>query len=44
MKMALDVAIHLDESISIYGAVAIFDMSGVSWHHAMQMKPTTVKR
>lgn len=42
--MVLDVAIYLDESISVYGAVAIFDMKGVSWLHALQMTPTVVKR
>lgn len=44
MKMVLDVVLHLDESISIYGAVAIFDMKGVTWQHSLEMTPTIIKR
>lgn len=44
MKMVLDVALHLDETISIYGAVAIFDMKGVTWRHGLQMTPSIIKR
>lgn len=42
--MVLDVVLHLDESISIYGAVAIFDMRGVTWQHGLEMTPTIIKR
>lgn len=44
MKMVLDVILYLDETISIYGAVAIFDMDGVTWRHGVQMTPTIIKR
>lgn len=44
MKMVLDVILYLDETISIYGTVAIFDMKGVTWRHGMQMTPTIIKR
>lgn len=44
MKMVLDVILYLDETISIYGCVAIFDMKGVTWRHGMQMTPTIIKR
>jgi len=44
MKMVLDVVLYLDETISIYGTVAIFDMKGVTWRHGMQMTPTIIKR
>lgn len=42
--MILDLVLHLDETVSIYGAVAIIDMAGVTWHHAIQMTPTIIKR
>lgn len=44
MKMVLDVILHMDETISIYGTVAIFDMKGVTWRHGLQMTPTIIKR
>lgn len=43
-KMVLDLVLHLDESVSIYGVVAIFDMAGVTWQHGLQMTPTIIKR
>lgn len=42
--MILDLVIDSDETISVYGVVAIFDMSGVNIGHAMQMPPSLVKR
>lgn len=44
MKMVLDVILYLDETISIYGTVAIFDMKGVTWRHGLQMTPTIISR
>lgn len=42
--MVLDVVLYLDETVSIYGAVAIFDMRGVTLQHGLQMTPTIIKR
>lgn len=42
--MVLDLVLHLDETVSIYGAVAIFDMAGVTWQHGIQMTPLIIKR
>lgn len=42
--MVLDLVLHLDETVSIYGVVAIFDMNGVTWQHGLQMTPTIIKR
>lgn len=44
MKMVLDVVLNIDEAVSIYGCVAIFDMKGVTLQHALQMTPTIIKR
>ncbi|XP_055617427.1 retinol-binding protein pinta isoform X1 [Toxorhynchites rutilus septentrionalis] len=43
-KMILDLLLHLDETISIYGIVAIFDMKNVTLSHALQLPPAVVKR
>lgn len=42
--MVLDLALYLDESVSIYGAIAIVDMDNVSWAHGLQMTPMIIKR
>lgn len=42
--MLLDLVLHLDESVSIFGAIAIIDMAGVSWAHGLQMTPIIIKR
>lgn len=42
--MVLDLVLHLDESVSIFGVVAIFDMTGVTWQHGLKMTPTIIKR
>lgn len=42
--MLLDLALFLDESVSIFGAVAIIDMAGITWQHALQMTPLIIKR
>lgn len=43
-KMILDLALHMDETTSIYGLVAIFDMSNVTLSHALQLPPQMIKR
>ncbi|GAB0094868.1 Retinol-binding protein pinta [Sergentomyia squamirostris] len=43
-KMLIDLAIRADESISIYGVSAILDMTGVTFGHALQLKPALIKR
>lgn len=42
--MVLDLALYLDESVSIFGAVAIVDMNSIGWGHALQMTPVIIKR
>lgn len=42
--MVLDLVLYMDESVSIHGVVAIFDMAGVTWQHGLQMTPTIIKR
>lgn len=43
-KMLLDLVLHLDESISIYGVSALFDMNRVQLGHALQLNPPLIKR
>lgn len=43
-KMVLDLLLHLDETISVYGIVAIFDMKDVTLGHALQLTPSLIKR
>ena len=43
-KMILDLLLCIDPSISIYGIVALFDMSHVTIHHALQINPSFVKK
>lgn len=43
-KMILDLLLHLDETISVYGIVAVFDMKNVTLNHALQLPPSLVKR
>lgn len=43
-KMVLDLLLHLDESISVYGIVAIFDMKNVTLGHALQLTPSLIKK
>ncbi|XP_001845080.2 retinol-binding protein pinta [Culex quinquefasciatus] len=43
-KMVLDLLLHLDETISVYGIVAIFDMKNVTLGHALQLNPSLIKR
>ncbi|XP_058813960.1 retinol-binding protein pinta isoform X2 [Topomyia yanbarensis] len=43
-KMILDLLLYLDETISIYGIVAIFDMKHVTLSHALQLPPSLIKR
>lgn len=42
--MILDLALEADETISVYGVVAIFDMTGVGFAHAMQLPPGLIKK
>lgn len=42
--MIIDLVLHLDESISVYGITAIFDMTNVTAGHAMQLPPTMIKK
>lgn len=43
-KMLLDLVLHQDESVSIYGVSAIFDMHKVQLGHALQLNPPLIKR
>ncbi|XP_052867076.1 retinol-binding protein pinta [Anopheles cruzii] len=43
-KMILDLLMHLDETISLHGVVAIFDMQGVTLGHALQLPPSMIKK
>lgn len=42
--MLLDYVLHSDETISVYGVTAIFDMKDVTLGHALQLHPALVKR
>lgn len=42
--MILDLMLHLDETISIYGCIAILDMANVTLQHGLAMTPTIIKR
>lgn len=41
--MVLDYLTMLDQSISIYGIRAIFDMNGIKLAHALQMTPKIIR-
>uniref|UniRef100_A0AAG5CN64 CRAL-TRIO domain-containing protein n=1 Tax=Anopheles atroparvus TaxID=41427 RepID=A0AAG5CN64_ANOAO len=43
-KMILDLLMYLDETVSIHGVVAIFDMRGVTLGHALQLPPSMIKK
>ncbi|CRK94917.1 CLUMA_CG008408, isoform A, partial [Clunio marinus] len=43
-RMILDYLVSIDESISVYGIRAIFDMQGIAFGHALQMTPMLIKR
>ncbi|KFB36902.1 AGAP002065-PA-like protein [Anopheles sinensis] len=43
-KMILDLLMYLDETVSIHGVVAIFDMQGVTLGHALQLSPAMIKK
>ncbi|XP_055586684.1 retinol-binding protein pinta [Uranotaenia lowii] len=43
-KMILDLLLFLDETISIYGIVAVFDMKNVRLAHALQLNAALIKR
>uniref|UniRef100_A0A1Y9HED9 CRAL-TRIO domain-containing protein n=1 Tax=Anopheles funestus TaxID=62324 RepID=A0A1Y9HED9_ANOFN len=43
-KMILDLLMYLDETVSIHGVVAIFDMQGVTLGHALQLTPSMIKK
>ncbi|XP_046383324.1 retinol-binding protein pinta-like isoform X2 [Ischnura elegans] len=41
-NMLVDLMVHEDELISVYGVVAIVDLKGVSLGHALQMTPSII--
>lgn len=43
-KMILDLVLAADETVSVYGVVAIFDMTGVHLGHAMALPPNMFKK
>lgn len=43
-KMLLDLVLHEDESVSIFGVSAIFDMNKVQLGHALALNPPLIKR
>lgn len=43
-KMTLELALEEDETISVFGVAAVFDLSGVTLGHAMQLPPHIVKK
>ncbi|XP_026476668.1 retinol-binding protein pinta-like [Ctenocephalides felis] len=43
-QMIMDLALHLDESVSVYGVVAIFDLENVTLGHALQLHPGMIKK
>lgn len=43
-KMILDLVLAADEAVSVYGVVAIFDMSGVHFGHALALPPAVFKK
>lgn len=42
--MVLDLAIRENELVSIYGIIAILDMTGISMGHALQLPPNVIKK
>lgn len=43
-KMTLDLAVEKDESISVYGVTAIFDLNATTFSHATQMTPSIIRK
>uniref|UniRef100_A0A1B6F0Q8 CRAL-TRIO domain-containing protein n=1 Tax=Cuerna arida TaxID=1464854 RepID=A0A1B6F0Q8_9HEMI len=43
-KMTLDLAIEQDESVSVYGVTAVFDLTGISLGHARILTPGMIKK
>uniref|UniRef100_A0A6M2DTV3 CRAL-TRIO domain-containing protein n=1 Tax=Xenopsylla cheopis TaxID=163159 RepID=A0A6M2DTV3_XENCH len=43
-QMVMDLVLHLDETISIYGVVAVFDLENVTLGHALQLHPLMIKK
>ncbi|XP_021930137.1 retinol-binding protein pinta isoform X2 [Zootermopsis nevadensis] len=43
-KMTLELALEDDETVSVFGVAAVFDLSGVTLGHAMQLPPHVVKK
>lgn len=43
-KMTLDLAVEMDESASVYGVTAIFDLNCTTLSHATQMTPSIIKK
>lgn len=42
--MILDVVTRENESVSLHGVIAIFDLKGVTLGHALQLPPKVIKR
>lgn len=43
-KMTLELALEEDETISVFGVAAVFDLGDVTLGHAMQLPPHVVKK
>jgi hypothetical protein len=44
MNMLVDLMCRDDEAISMTGVVAIVDLTGASFGHAMQMTPSMIRK
>ncbi|KAK2586134.1 hypothetical protein KPH14_001408 [Odynerus spinipes] len=42
--MILDLAIRENESVSLHGIIAILDMTGITFGHALQLPPNIIKK
>ncbi|XP_046816640.1 retinol-binding protein pinta-like [Vespa crabro] len=42
--MTLDIAIRENESVSLHGIIAILDLAGISFGHALQFSPSVIKK
>lgn len=42
--MILDYLLYHDETISVYGITALFDMSNLQFSHGLQLTPPLIKK
>jgi hypothetical protein len=42
--MTLELALEDDETVSVFGVAAVFDLSGVTLGHAMQLSPQVIRK